>query len=60
MTFIGRIQILIYFQHDANLHILFIYGKLLYMFRVVSPPIIRSTHIYICQTVTATYRHSGR
>ena len=26
------------------LHSLFISGKLLYMFRVVSPPIIRSTH----------------
>ena len=35
---------LINFQKDAKLHSLFISGKLLYMFRVVSPPIIRSTH----------------
>ena len=34
----------IYFQQDATLHSLFISGKLLYTFRVVSPPIIRSTH----------------
>ena len=34
----------IYFQQDATLHSLFISGKLLYMFRVVSPPIIRSAH----------------
>jgi len=37
---------LIYFQQDATSHILFISGKLLYMFRVVSPPIIRSTQLY--------------
>ena len=36
--------LLIYFQQDATLHSLFISGKLLYMFRMVSPPIIRSTH----------------
>ena len=36
--------ILIYIQKDATLHSLFISGKLLYMFRVVLPPIIRSTH----------------
>ena len=36
--------LLIYFQLDATLHSLFISGKLLYMFRVVSPPIIRNTH----------------
>jgi len=35
---------LIYFQRDATLHSLFISGKLLYMFRVVSSPIIRSTY----------------
>ena len=41
--------LLIYFQRDATLHSLFISGKLLYMFRVVSSPIIRSTYncIYI-------------
>ena len=35
---------LIYFQQDVTIHSLFISGKLFYMFRVVSPPIIRSTH----------------
>jgi len=35
--------LLIYFQLDATLHSLFISVKLLYMVRVVSPPIIRST-----------------
>jgi len=35
--------VLIYFQRDATLHSLFISGKLLYMFRVVSSPTIRST-----------------
>ena len=48
LTFRGScivtIFLLIYFQQDATLHILFISGKLIYMFRVVSPPIIRSTH----------------
>ena len=38
------IFLLIYFQQDATLHSLFISRKLLYVFRVVSPPIIRSTH----------------
>jgi len=36
--------VLIYFQRDATLHSLFISGKLLYMFRVVSAPITRSTY----------------
>ena len=36
-----------YFQQDATLHNLFISGKLLYLLRMVSPPIIRSTHNYI-------------
>ena len=40
-------DIQIYFQQDATLHILFLYGKLLYMFQVVSPPIIRSTNVYL-------------
>jgi hypothetical protein len=40
--------LLIYFQQDATLHTLFISGKLLYLFRVVSPPISRSTHNCIC------------
>ena len=39
--------ILIYLQQDETLHSLFISGKFLYMFRVLSPPIIRSTHNYI-------------
>ena len=38
----GTIQI--YFQQDATLHSLFISGKLHYIIRAVSPPIIRSTH----------------
>ena len=38
-----RNNILIYIQQDATLHIYFI-RKLLYMFRVVPPPIIRSTN----------------
>ena len=41
------IFVLIYFQRDAILHSLFISGKLLYMFRVVSSPIIRSTYNYL-------------
>jgi len=57
---------LIYFQQDATLHSLLISGKLFYMFRVVFPPIIRSTHTTVstasgtCQTVTATCRYSGK
>ena len=47
LTFRGpcivSIFLLIYFQQDATLHSLFISGKVLYIFRVVSPPIIRST-----------------
>ena len=41
---IVSIFVLIYFQQDATLHSFFISGKLLYMFRVVSSPIIRSTY----------------
>ena len=57
--------LLIYFQRDATLHSLFISGKLLYMFRVVSPPIIRSTHkciysIWYLLTVIATCLYCGR
>jgi hypothetical protein len=37
--FIEGIFVLIYFQQDTTLHSLFISGQLLYMFRVVSPPI---------------------
>ena len=48
LTFRGpcivSIFVSIYFQRDATLHSLFIYGKMLYMFRVVSSPIIRSTY----------------
>ena len=55
----------VYIEQDATLHSLFISGKLLYMFRVESPPITRSTHnciysIGIRQTVTATCRYCGR
>ena len=35
---------MIYFQQDVTLHSLFISGKLLYVFLVVSPRKIRSTH----------------
>ena len=41
---IVSVFLFIYFQRDATLHSSFILGKLLYMFRVVSPLIIRSTH----------------
>jgi glycosyltransferase involved in cell wall biosynthesis len=41
---IVSVFLLIYFQRDATLHSLFISGKLLCMFRVVTPPIIRNTH----------------
>ena len=41
------IFLLVYLQIDAQLHSLFISGKLLYMFRVVSPPFIRSTQLYL-------------
>jgi hypothetical protein len=48
LTFRGpcivSIFLLIYFQRDATLNSFFISGKLLYMFRVVSPLIIRSAH----------------
>ena len=48
LTFKGpcivSIFLLIYFQQDATLYSLLISGKLLYVFRVVSPPNIRSTH----------------
>ena len=47
---------LIYFQQDATLHILFISGKLLYMFRVVSPPIIRSR----CNCIDSVWYLSNR
>jgi len=55
---------LIYFQKHATLHSLFISAKLLYMFRVVSSPIIRHIIVFTvsgtCQTVTATCRYCGR
>ena len=64
---IASILLLIYFQQDATLHSLLISGKLLYMPRVVSPPITRSTNNCIysklsgtSQTVTATCRYYGR
>ena len=69
LTFRGpcivSIFLLIYFQRDATLHSSFISGKLLYMFRVVSPPIIRSTYsciysIWYLLTVTATFLYCGR
>ena len=62
LTFRGpcivSIFVLIYFQRDANLHSLFISEKLLYMFRVLSSPIIRSTYnctysIWYLLTITA-------
>ena len=48
LTFRGpcivSIFLLIYFQQDATLHSLFISAIPLYMFRAVTPPIVRSTH----------------
>jgi len=53
LTFRGpcivSIFLLICFQQDVTLHNLCVSGKLLYMFRVVSPPIIRSIHNCILQ-----------
>ena len=59
------IFLLIYIQQGATLHSLFISGKLLYMFRVVSHPssgayTTVSTASGTCQTVTATCRYRGR
>ena len=68
LTFRGpwivSIFLLIYFQRDAILHSSFISEKLLYMFRVVSPPIIRTTYkciysIWYMLTVIATCRYCG-
>jgi hypothetical protein len=42
-----NIKILIYVQQDATLHNLFYIWKLLYMFRVVPQPIIRSANNYL-------------
>ena len=50
------IFLLIYFQQDATLHSSFISGKLLYMFRTVSPPIIRGNCIYsVWYLLTVTF-----
>ena len=59
------IVLLIYFQLDATLHSLCISGKLLYMFRVASSPIIRSTNnciysIWYLLTITAICLYCGR
>ena len=48
--YIVSVFLLIYFQRDATLHSLFISEKFLYMFRVVSSPIIRSTYNCIYST----------
>ena len=69
LTFSGpcivSIFVLIYFQRDETLHSLFLSGKLLYMFRVVSSPIIRSTYnciysIWYLLTITANCLYCGR
>ena len=52
--YIISIFLLIYLQQDATLHSLFISGKLLYMFRVVFPPIIRSTIQFPHHTQTSS------
>jgi len=62
---IVNLFLLIYFQRDATLHSLFISGKLLYMFRVVSSPIIRSTYnciysIWYLLTIAAICLYCGR
>ena len=62
----GRnIFLLIYFQRDATLHSLFISGKLLYVFRLVSSPIIRSTYnciysIWYFLNITVICLYCGR
>jgi hypothetical protein len=50
---VHRKNILIYVQQDSTLHSLFIW-KLLYMFRVVPPPIIRSANNYLQHLVFVT------
>ena len=51
------VSLLLYFQQDATIYTLFISGKLLYTFRVVSPPIIRSTHNCIYSIWYLSNRH---
>ena len=53
-----------YLQRAATLHSLFISGKLLYIFRGLSPPIVRSTHnciysIWYLLTVIVTCLYCG-
>ena len=69
LTFRGprivSVFLFIYFQRDTTVYSSFILGKLLYMFRVVSLPIIRSTHnciysIWYLLTVAAICLYSGR
>ena len=60
-----RMFLLIYFQRGATVHSSFISGKLLYVFRVVSPLIMKSTYncinsIWCLLTVTATCFYCGR
>ena len=55
--YIFSIFLLIYFQQDATLHSLFISVKLLYTLRMVSPPIIRSTHNCICSILYLLNRY---
>ena len=61
---IVSVFLLLYFR-DATLHILFISGKLLYMFRVVSSPITRSTYnciysIWYFLTINVICLYCGR
>jgi hypothetical protein len=61
---VHRKSLSIFVQQDATVHSLLYLCKLLYMFRVVTPPIIRSTYTVITapgtgQTVSATLRYGG-
>jgi hypothetical protein len=53
---------LMYNQQDATFSQSVYFRKLLYMFRAVPPPIIRSTELYIwCQVLSNQYcRYRGR
>ena len=64
MQHVSSIFLLIYFLRDATLHSSFISGKLLYISRVASLPIIRSTHLHLhiwyLLTFAATCLYCGR
>jgi len=64
-TFLGPciVRIFQYISNKMQRYTVYFISKLLYMFRVVLPPIIRNANnrIYsICHTVTAICRYGGR